>query len=302
MKATFNAYREATSSTENGISSYPVMEAAVLLRASNAEERTLWVEETMEKSLIQFYFNLKGNVVFHFGPHYQIPLGAGKSFLIYNPLQDLPVRIALEQNTQLVGLMVTVSELHQLLMEQPELSFLSGERINQKFYKESEIGPNLRVVLEQIISAQPGSTAKNLYFKGKALELLSFYFQREEKKSEVACPFLDDEQNVVRIRQARRILLDRMTEPPALKDLAREVGLNEYRLKAGFKNIYGKSPYHYLTDHRMDQARKLMQEEGLKVNEVAFAVGYNNPSHFIAAFKKRFGITPKKFLSSLQVR
>jgi AraC-like DNA-binding protein len=33
-----------------------------------------------------------------------------------------------------------------------------------------------------------------------------------------------------------------------------------------------------------------------KVNEVAFQIGYTNPSHFIAAFRKKFGITPKKYL------
>lgn len=302
MKAQFQAFRAAVSQDQPQHETFPVTDGALLLRVMNREPAPLLVEETMDKSLVQFYFNLKGSVTFHFGPRYQLPLAEGKSFLLYNPLQELPLRLELSEGAQLVGLLITVSELHKLLTDEDELTFLQGERINQKFYKESLIGPGQRIVLEQIFSAQMNHAPRNLYFRGKAFELLSFYFQREESRGEAACPFLDDEQNVVRIRRAKQILLEHITDPPALKDLAREVGLNEYRLKAGFKNIYGKSPYHYLTDHRMEQARKLMQEERLKVNEVAFAVGYSNPSHFIAAFKKRFNITPKKFLSSLQVK
>jgi AraC-like DNA-binding protein len=43
----------------------------------------------------------------------------------------------------------------------------------------------------------------------------------------------------------------------------------------------------------------MLQSGKYKVNEVASAIGYTNPSHFIAAFKKKFGYTPKKFLLSI---
>ena len=49
----------------------------------------------------------------------------------------------------------------------------------------------------------------------------------------------------------------------------------------------------------MEEARRLLETNTLNVNEVGLQVGYSTSSHFIAAFKKKFGITPKKHIQSL---
>jgi AraC-like DNA-binding protein len=100
------------------------------------------------------------------------------------------------------------------------------------------------------------------------------------------------------IRKCRQILMDRMEDLPTIKEISTEVGLNEYQLKVGFKNIYGKTINTYFQDHRMTYALKLMTEDGLMVQEAAAQVGYSNVSHFITAFKKKFGVTPKQYLLS----
>ncbi|MEL6845426.1 MAG: helix-turn-helix transcriptional regulator, partial [Bacteroidota bacterium] len=76
--------------------------------------------------------------------------------------------------------------------------------------------------------------------------------------------------------------------------------LNEYQLKVGFKNVYGNTVYQHLTNYKMEHARRLLDKQDLRVNEVSDLVGYSNPSHFIVAFKRRFGVTPKKYLMSLR--
>ena len=48
----------------------------------------------------------------------------------------------------------------------------------------------------------------------------------------------------------------------------------------------------------MELAKKLLQEQQLNVNEIASKLGYSNSSHFIAAFKRKYGITPKQFAIS----
>ena len=87
-----------------------------------------------------------------------------------------------------------------------------------------------------------------------------------------------------------------METPPGLKELAKQAGLNEYQLKVGFKEIYGNTVFGYLLDHKLDHARVLLDTAKYQVNEVAYQIGYTNPSHFIASFKKKFGVTPKKYL------
>jgi AraC-like DNA-binding protein len=48
----------------------------------------------------------------------------------------------------------------------------------------------------------------------------------------------------------------------------------------------------------MEYARKMLESNQYNVNEVGLKVGYSTSSHFIASFKKKFGTTPKKYLTS----
>ena len=66
-----------------------------------------------------------------------------------------------------------------------------------------------------------------------------------------------------------------------------------------FKQIYGDTVYGFLFDYKMDYARKLLDSGSYNVNEVGLKIGYSTGSHFIAAFKKKFGTTPKKYLISI---
>lgn len=90
------------------------------------------------------------------------------------------------------------------------------------------------------------------------------------------------------------MLLRHYKNPPTIPELAKNFQLNEFQLKAGFKEIYGVAPYHFLLSYKMELARQLLISENLQVKEVAHEIGYTNISHFIVAFKKQFGITPKK--------
>jgi AraC-like DNA-binding protein len=83
-----------------------------------------------------------------------------------------------------------------------------------------------------------------------------------------------------------------LEEPPSLPELARSVGLNEFKLKVGFRTHFGTSVFGYLRAQRMDQARRLLVRGELSVTEVAARVGYSNPSKFAAAFRKHFGRPP----------
>ena len=86
-----------------------------------------------------------------------------------------------------------------------------------------------------------------------------------------------------------------MTNPPTLKDLSFEIDLSLKKLKEGFKKIYGKPVYQFLLEHKMELAKKLLSDSKNNVNEVSLKLGYSTASHFIAAFKNRYGVTPKMF-------
>ena len=90
-----------------------------------------------------------------------------------------------------------------------------------------------------------------------------------------------------------------MSEPPSLQELSEEIGLSLNKLKEGFKQLYGDTVFGYLLDHKMEEARRMLNSQKFNVNEVGLKLGYSTASHFIAAFKKKYGTTPKKYLGSL---
>ena len=125
------------------------------------------------------------------------------------------------------------------------------------------------------------------------------FFNKSGDTNVEQCPFLVDEENVRKIRKAKEIILNKMTEPPTLQELSAEIGLNIKKLKEGFKQIYGDTVYGYLLDYKMNEARSMLNSKQYNINEISLKLGYSTSSHFIAAFKKKFGTTPKKYLMSV---
>jgi AraC-like DNA-binding protein len=265
-----------------------------LITLFNKTEEALELPELLQKNIIQFYFCLDGSARFEFSPHYGREIQRMKNYFFYNPEADTPFTLKLAPDSRMVILFISLENLHQLFTHE-SLPFLKAENANRKFYDERDIPAALIVVLNQLFNIQLSESARNLYYHGKVFEILSLYFS-EKKPDTENCPFLNDEETVRKIKHAKEYLLKHIDTPPGLKALAKLSGLNEFQLKMGFKEIYGNTVYGYLLDHKIDHARILLDTGKLKVNEVAFQIGYTNPSHFIAAFRKKFGITPKKYL------
>lgn len=88
-------------------------------------------------------------------------------------------------------------------------------------------------------------------------------------------------------------MIQRLANPPSLMSLARQVGLNDRKLKQGFRQVFGTTAFGYLHNHRMEQARSLLLENQLSVTAVAHSVGYTNLCAFSTAFRKKFGVSPR---------
>jgi AraC-like DNA-binding protein len=134
-----------------------------------------------------------------------------------------------------------------------------------------------------------------MYIKGKIYELLSYYFSEETANEEEACPYIANEEVVGKIKQVKETIIDEMNDPPTLTELAQQVGLNLKKLKTEFKKVYGVPVFTYLLNYKMDLAKKLLQDNNMNVNQIAVYLGYSTSSHFIAAFKRKYGITPKQY-------
>ncbi|MGF1555358.1 AraC family transcriptional regulator [Paucihalobacter sp.] len=258
------------------------------------------IKRMISQDFIQFHFAVKGHCSFLFNEgNYVFDLKEENALLLYNPERDLPIHLNASANSWIISILISIKKFHGLFSNEADyITFLSEENKNKKYYKDRSISPSMFIVLNQMMNYNLNSSVRSLYFRAKAYELLSLYFNRSEDADIEQCPFLVDESNVTKIRQAKEIIIARMAEPPTLQEIADEIGLSLKKLKEGFKQIYGDSVFSFLLDYKLEVARKLLDSGHFNVNEVGLKVGYSTASHFISAFKKKYGVTPKKYIQS----
>jgi AraC-like DNA-binding protein len=273
----------------------------ILIRFQNDTDTSITIERSVTMGLIQFHFGLKGKAKFSFNQgSYNLDLNEEKCLLFYNPQKELPLHVEIAPKSWLITVLISIKKFHGLFTTDAEhIPFLSTENQDKKYYDESDVSPSMAIVLNQMFHYNLNPSIKNLYYKGKGYELLSLFFNRNEDPNAEQCPFLLDEENVLKIKRAKEIIIANMAEPPGLEELSEQVNLSLKKLKMGFKQIYGDTVYGFLFDYKMDYARQLLDTGSYNVNEVGLKIGYSTGSHFIAAFKKKFGTTPKKYLMSL---
>ncbi len=280
---------------------YKLEDGFCILKIHNKEKVKQEIFKDVDKSFIQLHFCLKNDakLIFNQG-RYALDIPENKSFLLYNPLQDLPIHLELAADTKLITLLISIEKFHTFFSKEAGLiQFLDDENSNKKYYIDKELSPKKIIVLNQMFDYGLHSSLEKLYTLGKVYELISLYFNKTDNNGAQNCPYLEDEANVEKIQKAKNILIENMVDPPSLNELANLIRLPLQHLKDGFKHIYGETVFAFLLNYKMEYARKLLATKKYNISETSFEVGYSTPSHFIAAFKKKYGATPKKYMTSL---
>ncbi|MCT4638053.1 MAG: AraC family transcriptional regulator [Bacteroidales bacterium] len=156
--------------------------------------------------------------------------------------------------------------------------------------------PEMTRVLSQIKNAGLMGSASDMYTEAKILELLTLQIaDRVECEKIVLTNHCKNISDIEKIKEAKRVLIANLNQPPSIVALSRHVGVNENKLKYGFKEVYNQTVYGYLFDYKMDLAGKLLLDTNKPILEIAFECGYTDASHFTKAFKRKYGISPREF-------
>jgi AraC-like DNA-binding protein len=281
--------------------SFTVDDGVILLKQTNDNEFASNFNHNISKDYIQFHFCLKGTSKFLFNQgSYVFNVENENSILLYNPNKELPIDLLLDSNSQVLSILISIKKFHSLFSdESDQISFLNNDNIGNKLYKEKQIGPMIAIILNQMYQQSLNLSMYKLYLRGKIFELMSLYFSKDKEMDIEQCPFLADDNNIKKIKKAKEIIISRMIEPPTLVQLSKEVDISLKKLKQGFKQVYGTSVFSFLIDYKMQVSKRLLSSGEYNVNEVALKVGYSTATHFINAFKKKFGTTPKKYLMTI---
>ncbi len=132
-----------------------------------------------------------------------------------------------------------------------------------------------------------------VHLEAKVLELMCQILRAFDRLTE-AFDEQYSERDLERLHRAREILASRYTPVPTIHSIARELGINESKLKRGFKALFGKTMFEYGHECRMQHALQLLRDRHLRIGLVAEAVGYMHQTTFASAFKQHFGYRPKE--------
>ena len=133
---------------------------------------------------------------------------------------------------------------------------------------------------------------KGIYLEAKAIELFLLQVKQLEREDRTAGSKLKPG-DIERLYAIRDFITEHFDQHVTITDLARKAGINQMKLKNGFKELFGMTVFGFLSDIRMGKAKQLLVEEKLLVGEVSDRIGYKHAHHFTAAFKKKFGVLPR---------
>jgi len=294
MKTNLEIYKNIDKSTQCIFSEKDTFK---VLQFNNLLDTNELFKIKLENNYIQLFFctNKKSTVAFNM-EHCAINLNSGDSNMVYFKDEEMNVLFNLPPDCELIVILISIEYFHSLFSIEGNFLFnFSSFKTGKPIIEPKEISSTIKLILSQLTFKQSPELLRSMYIKGKVFELLSYYFSTASESENESCPYIANEETVSKIKHAKQLIIKDINNPPSLPDLAKEVGLNIKKLKTEFKEFYGVPVFTFLLNYKMELAKKLLLEKQLNVNEIGLNLGYSTSSHFITAFKRKFGVTPKQY-------
>lgn len=149
----------------------------------------------------------------------------------------------------------------------------------------------MQKVVQDLFNNPLQGNLRTLLLEAKVMELVALQLGQLTVTDKTRFPGLS-RPDIDIFHDLRTYLHHHFTEDLSLRQLARLFGLNDFKLKRGFKDLFNATVFDYVHTLRMEHAYRLLVEDKMFVNEVAGVIGYKNPNHFSTAFKRKFGVCP----------
>lgn len=242
----------------------------------------------------------QGKLTLHasFIPH-PLELSSSEAIFLAFPRDVWNLTIQSLEATDFYLIKMEVSVLHKMLnpaFDDQQLNKTS--KVNMRdLMRLIPVNPSLMICFDHLLHHKISSSFSAIFEKAKFLEIFSLLMETSFGNPMEACPVILSPAIENKLHQVRRHIIDHIDESPDPDKLAVMYDLPRNTLREGYRYVFGKTIHQYHADHKLESAMQMLNQGELLVKEVAFKIGYQNPSHFISAFKKKYGYTPKQYLT-----
>lgn len=272
----------------------------VLIEQSNTEET---VVETcgFADSVLGIAFYGSGKVALKISLddyHHQLHNTKGMAISFYGDTRTLfEHTVSPEQPLQCVCIVTSMKNLQKLpSMEQEIFREHLSKLINPLapivggpgFY----MTPEMQSAVDKIFNTSYKGTTRMMFLRSQVTELLSHFFAGLADAATLERKDPDRD----KLYQVKDILADNLVTPPSLTELSKLIGLNSYKLKKNFKELFGVPVFKHLQNERLNKAHDLLRNGNTTIQEAAWGVGYESLSSFSNAFTKKFGFRPSEVI------
>jgi AraC family transcriptional activator of pyochelin receptor len=264
---------------------------------SRFKELTRFEAASAGSEMVRLHIGLKGNYSFHYRQlDTQFDLIGGHHNIMYSKDFDMVV-----QNRTLELETFGVQFPRQLFLQFTQNASDQLQRFAQHIIDGRSIilsdqwgavDPAIQQVVQQVIHNRYSGDLQNLFLLSKSIELLVLCAESCNQATEKKDGIIKSQADKEKIIAVRDLINQRVQSPPNLSEIARLVGMNEYKLKRGFKETFNNTVFGYLTEQRLQLARQILFDTDKTAAEISYEMGYSTPQHFNNAFKRRFGATP----------
>ncbi|HSZ87386.1 MAG TPA: AraC family transcriptional regulator [Puia sp.] len=157
------------------------------------------------------------------------------------------------------------------------------------------LSPSMISIINSMLQYDMRDVMAPFFFEGAILQFTTIFIERLSGINPDA-PKSFSPYEIEQTYEAKKIMLLKLSTKYKIKELAHKVGINDWKLQACFKHLFGVTIYQYLLAARLDYAKLLLQSgKNYTMQDVAELVGYPDNSNFTAAFKRELGYTPEYF-------
>jgi len=157
----------------------------------------------------------------------------------------------------------------------------------------SRIGDRINLFNEMLTSLETGFSKNNIEYANLCLNsLLASFFYYDTYRSVKGHTSTDP------VDQSILYMQRNIEQNLTISELSAHIQLSESHYSKLFRNKTGMSPMEYLINLKMQEAIRLLTNRSLRIKEVAFQLGYNDPCYFSRVFTRQVGVNPRLYIQT----